>query len=196
MEVCNKYKRHWVILMVIIFEGVDNSGKDTQIRLIKKHLLTLPTHVLSYSDIKGISSTLHKDILKKQYEDGVQIIKESIKKRNLIFNRFLFGENIYSFKYRGYDGGYIFNIEKNLLKHQDDTYLIVFVDNEKNLLKREDGLSFSKNLKDKKYEVEKFKETYNKSKIKNKILINIENKKIEDVYEEVRNFLKNHKDFT
>jgi hypothetical protein len=57
------------------------------------------------------------------------------------------------------------------------------------LLNREDGNSYSNNIEDKIIEVEKFKELTKLSNIRNKILININMKSIEEVHKEVIGFL-------
>lgn len=181
--------------MIIIFDGLDNTGKDTQIKLLQNCLLDMPTHILHYSNIENISNLVHKQVLHKIYEDAFSIIKKSYYKRNLIFNRFLYSENVYSSLYRNYDGSYIFDIEKKYKnkKYFKNLYLIILIDSSKNLIERDDGLSLSTLKQNKEKEISKFIETFDNSIIKNKILINIENKSIEEIHLLILNFLQLNK---
>jgi len=177
--------------MIIIFESPDNLGKDTQIKLLQKFLIDKPTHIFHYSNISGISNKDCKKYSKKLYTDTFKIIKKLYKNRHLIFNRFLIGEYVYSPIYRNYNGDYIFNIEKKYCneKFWDDIYLISFTDSIENIINREDGKSFSIDPLIKQQEISLFKEAIEKSIIKNKIIIDINGKSIEQVHQEIYKFL-------
>ena len=159
--------------MVIVCEGLDRVGKGTQIQRIKRHLEEKGSlcHVLHYSNIKG--SDVEKRS-KEYYRQMFDIMRYSFNRFNLILDRAHLGEFVYSPLYRNYDGSYIFDLEKNYLLH--DTYngtkLIVFIDEAENLVHREDGFSFSKDIEKKKEEIRRFDEAYDKSAL-NKLLINI-----------------------
>lgn len=178
--------------MNIIFEGLDNTGKDTQIKLIHKYLIDKPTHVLHYSAIKNISSQQSRKYCEKLYVDVFKLMNDSINKRHLIFNRSWLGEYVYSPLYRNYSGEYVFKIEERF----KDTYyferinLIIFIDTAENLITRDDGQSHSIDVEMKNKEIKMFREVYYKTNIQNKIIININNKSIEDVHIEIKNFLK------
>lgn len=109
---------------------------------------------------------------------------------DIICNRGHLGEYVYG-KYRNYDGEYVFTELETYYSHDlQFLTLIVLIDNPENLLQREDGLSLSKNLKSKTEEIKMFTDAFNKSKIKNKILININGKTINQVHDEIINFIK------
>ena len=179
----------------VIFEGPDRCGKSTQVENLKNLFLNenLMTHVFHYSSVKT------KDVIKTSkelYEDGFRIIKDNqlnYDNRVLLFDRFHGGEWVYGKIYRGYDADFIYSLERewNIQK----TKLIVLIDEPEKLLLREDGQSLSNNqdvavqLQNKKYEIDRFVDFFNKSTISNKILINIKNKTEKDVFGEIKKFL-------
>jgi len=117
-----------------------------------------------------------------------------IYERYFIYDRSHLGESVYSPIYRNYSGDYVFDIEKESkdfgCKTINSCALIVFVDEPENLIKRDDGLSFSVDLDKKQDEINRFIEAFNKSNIKKKILINIKDRSIEEVHEIIVKFLE------
>lgn len=178
----------------IIIEGTDNVGKDTQIKQIIKRYPEETFHVLHYSSLPfGNDLGLHIEYSKRLYSDMFQIMIENLNNedRNLIFNRSHLGESVYSNLYRKYNGNYVFEIEEsyvNILK--EHLYLIVLVGDPNLIIKRDDGLSFYKDSEGVNKEIELFTKSFNKSNIINKILINIGSKDIDEVSNEIYNFLK------
>lgn len=134
--------------MIYIFEGMDNCLKDTLIQLFR---FTLPpqTQILKYnSPPHGISNV--EMWQKAHFEDMFELIKTSLNNssRNLILNRAHLGEYVYSPIYRGYEGDWIFDLEKSFLAssgiYQADIKLFVFYDSDNSkLCTREDGKSFN-----------------------------------------------------
>jgi len=181
----------------IIFESPDNCGKDTQIRLLSTRFAKqmTPYHVLHYSAIPGITPEESKAYSMCLYRDMFRLILHETAEvdRTLILNRSHIGENVYAPMYRNTDGEWIFLIEKHFKMAYpykwDDLYLITFVDDPENLIKRDDGLSFSVDLDKKASEIGRFITTTKQSNIVNKIIINIRNKDQHRVHEEVLNFL-------
>jgi len=177
--------------MIYIFEGLDNVGKGTQISNLKRYLEERGevVHVLHYSNIKGNNIEERSRIY---YHQMFQLMKFAINNGiNLILDRAHGGETVYSPIYRNYSGDYVYEIENNFNSRITSTAkLIVFIDDPNSLIKREDGLSFSVELEKKQNEVDRFTEFYEKSNIKNKFLINIKDKLIEQVWEELKNGLQ------
>lgn len=174
-------------------EGVDNSGKTTQIKLLMKHLIAKPTHVIHYSNIPGLNKEECINFSKILYHDMFQLMFDAYKHdRNLIFDRAHLGEFVYSPIYRGYNGEYIYDIEKQWYKNEfwNYVYLFVFIDKPENLISREDGLSFSTELEKKNQEIHNFKEAFDKSKIKKKFLLNIHGFSPKEVHEYIMQCLK------
>jgi len=178
---------------VIIFEGPDNCGKSTQIKMLLKYLAYDPTHVIHYSNIPGISNKRSMEYGKVLYGDMFKLITESfLSGRNLILDRAHLGEYVYSPIYRDYNGDYIFELEKQFMENihrKHNIYLFLFVDEPENLVSREDGLSFSTELDKKTKEINLFKEAFNKSSIINKFPVNIHGVTAEQVHEFVKDVI-------
>lgn len=172
-------------------EGVDNVGKSTQIKLLLKYLLDAPTYVIHFSNIAGITSEQSRYYSDKMYRDTfnmLNLLDTDNLYRNIIFDRCWIGEYVYSPLYRNYSGDYIFNIEKQF-EHTsifDKITLFVFVDDPENIIKRDDGKSFSIALEEKQKELDLFKEAFHHSFIHHKYLININNKSIYQVHSEIK----------
>ena len=176
--------------MVIVCEGPDNVGKGTQISNIKKYLEEKDklVHVLHYSSIKGNNI---EERSKQYYKEMFDLIKfATYNNKNLIFDRAHGGETVYSPIYRNYSGEYVYEIETNFgNKVLQNCILFVFIDNPENLIKREDGLSFSVEFEKKQNEINRFSSFFEKSNIKNKCLINIDQKSPEQVFEIIKETL-------
>ena len=176
----------------IIFEGLDRCGKDTQIALLRSYLQFDIIHTLKYSNIKLVNHENVANYSKLLYKDMFLLLKNAMRtNHNFILNRSHIGEYVYSRIYRGYDGSYIFDYEKKYLRYvENNIYLIVFIDDVQNLLNRDDGLSLSNKNSDMiSLERTMFIDAYNKTFIKNKILINIANQDINSIHEKIVNFL-------
>ena len=183
--------------MVFIFEGQDRTGKSTQIDFLKGFLSYKKFLVLHFSQVKSLLNNieLYEDYSKSLYKEGFKFLKRNYISFDLILDRFHLGESVYSPIYRKYSGDYVFDLEKKYLNEdmQNFIYLLVFIDSkEDNLIKREDGLSIVDENGNRFLYKEKnlFIESYEKSLIKNKILIDIskyDNEKL--ISEQIVNFI-------
>lgn len=177
--------------MIIDITGLDNTGKDTQIAKIKSYFKHKHFHTFHYSAVKGLNTEEARMYSEKMYSEMFSLIKYCYSKDvSVILNRDHLGEVVYSPLYRNYSGEYVYAIEDRFKSILDKIYLIVLVDEPKNCLERDDGLSLSTDYDKKVLEKKGFEEAYNNTGIKNKILININNKNIEGVFEEIRRFLE------
>lgn len=136
--------------MIYIFEGMDNCLKDTLIQLFRS---TLPpqTQILKYNSPPARVSNVEL-WQKAHFEDMFDLLKINLNhsSRNLILNRAHLGEYVYSPIYRGYEGEWIFDLEKSFFDSsnfpQSNIKLFVFYDSDNSKLRmREDGNSFSDN---------------------------------------------------
>ncbi len=159
--------------MIYIFEGMDNCLKDTLIQKLRSHL-SPQTQVLKYS---SPPPNIESPELwqKEHFKDMFDLLELNLQLsgyRNLILNRAHIGEYVYSPLYRGYDGSWIFDLEKSFLKkiksHANKIKLFVFYDsNDEQLGLREDGQSFSEsNFSKMASERNKFLNAFEKSSIK------------------------------
>jgi len=165
--------------MIYIFEGMDNCLKDTLIQLFR---YTLPpqTQILKYnSPPAGISNVEHWQ--QAHFKDMFELLEINLNNssRNLILNRAHLGEYVYSPIYRGYEGEWIFDLEKNFFDssdfYQSNIKLFVFYDSDNSKLRmREDGNSFSVNDDENlNKERSRFLKSFQKSMISHKKLFDL-----------------------
>jgi thymidylate kinase len=175
----------------IIIEGMDRCGKDTQIALIQKKFKNETFHVFHYAKVPFASSEEHISYNNRLYRDMFVMMFENLGfHRNFIFNRSHLGESVYSPRYRGYDGDYVFDIEKDYVDPmKDQLVMIVLVNTPEILSKREDGNSLADKTEDVVYEREAFIRGYEKSKISNKKLIECGTKSINEIHNEIIEFI-------
>jgi thymidylate kinase len=174
--------------LVILVEGPDSIGKDSQIQHIKKQI----EHDLGAVHILHYSALSIKEPLDLVKEESFKLYKEmfdllsfaNINGINIILNRSHIGEAVYSPIYRNYDGSFIFPLElkycydnrlntdqtKNIYSPNLNWYntkLIVFTENAQTLIDRDiargDNKSFSLNIENRKKELDLFEKAYNKS---------------------------------
>jgi thymidylate kinase len=180
--------------MNYVIEGVDRCGKSTQILKLKRWLESKgrAPHILHYSNLKC------PDILaasKKHYKEMFDLMGFANKKgMDIIFDRAHLGEVVYSPKYRGYSGEYVYELEKKYLKSEGDACLILFVDDPAHLIERDDGLSFTTDYDKKLEEVNAFVEAFEKSNFKHKLFINLDDDgdrlDIDDVWDKLLPFVE------
>lgn len=179
---------------IIFIEGPDNVGKSSQIHEINRFFYPkIMFHTLHYGGVRkpGITSEQYLDYSQKYYSDMFRMIyMANTQNINLILDRSHCGEFVYSQKYRGYSGDYIFGLEKAWESELSNSFLITFIDEPKNLIAREDGYSFSTNLEDKKEEISKFIEVHENSNIPHKFLLNIKDYGIKEVSEIICSWLE------
>lgn len=93
----------------------------------------------------------------------------------LIFDRTHLGEMVYAPLYRGYDGNYIYDIERRFLSkmtNENDVRLILLTTSNFDMLV-DDGLGFDFSKKEE--EQKRFVDAFNKSNIKNKVIVDVHN---------------------
>lgn len=170
----------------IIIEGPDNCGKSTQISNIIEYFNNTPFIKANFSNIKSLKTAeevqkYSKKLYSYMFEIDVPIICD----------RGHFGEYVYGKIYREYEGDYIFDLEHEYyLDQNEETILILFVDSAENLISRDDGLSFSTDIEVKNLEIKRFKEAFNKSCIKHKALINVNEMSIKQTFDIIKAILE------
>ncbi|MCF0124822.1 MAG: hypothetical protein HUJ68_03545 [Clostridia bacterium] len=178
--------------MTLLVEGCDNVGKGTQIEFIKNYVenkYNCPVHYMHYSNIKGKSSSDDiRKISEELYKQMFDIVGKDYGNCLIICDRSHLGEAVYSPIYRNYSGDYVFDIEKEAIKNTK-VGLLVFTESVENLIKRDDGLSFSIDPDKKKDEIDRFKVAFDKSSLFKKH-IELNNRGKDEIFEqEVRPFI-------
>ena len=195
--------------MIVLFDGLDNTGKTTQIQKLVSYFANkdMISTVCKYSKFDKLDKKKEEKFYKRFYKDYFEkianwpdkVIPDSayiaednihyIHDNNLILDRGHISEAVYASMYRSYSGDYVWDLEK-CLENKYNIYLIVLIDSVKKAIEREDGLSLSNGNADKiNIEISKFAEAYKKSCIQNKIIIDINGLNIEEVFAQIRKFL-------
>jgi len=176
--------------MIYVFSGPDRTGKSTQIANLKKYLEEKGelVHILHYSNIKGDNI---RERSEEYYQQMFKLCKfATLNNISLIFDRAHDGETVYGPIYRNYDGNYIYSIEERFGNRVlQNMSLFVFIDKPEHLISREDGGSFTIELEKKQDEISRFIDFFEKSKIKNKALIDIQDMNIDQVFNKIKEFL-------
>ncbi len=170
--------------MNFICEGIDRIGKDSLINGIINSLgyfnifhKQAPEVNQYYSDLalKLKLSFPNANLYMYQCEsfisDMVMLKQAEVKQFNLIMNRSWIGEAVYAKRYRGYDGNFVFDLEKiSGIDKLDKTLLVLLYTSSFDFIK-DDGksLDFSK----KEEEQKDFIEAFNRSIIKHKLMLDV-----------------------
>lgn len=180
---------------LIFVEGMDNTGKDTQIKNICNHFPTDNFHTLHYHAIKSRTAEESRKMHEALYEEAFELANV-LPNHNIIFNRSHYGEYVYGKLYRDYDNpGYVFSMEREpqYSKLFEEAVLIVFVTTDyQALASREDGDSLSQgDLEFISREHHRFTSVYELSAINpmRKILINTAGCSKEQVWNAIQPFL-------
>tara|TARA_R110001592_G_scaffold162601_1_gene396200 strand:+ start:8648 stop:9235 length:588 start_codon:yes stop_codon:yes gene_type:complete len=176
----------------VIIEGPDRVGKDTQQDMIIKNSHNKAFHKLHYTSVpfKGEAAATYSA---RMYTDMFNIMSALKDKNiNIIFNRSHLGESIYAPLYRGYSGDYVFDIERRYASSlRENLYLITLVNDTKTLIERDDGNSLYDGLEESlRAEIDGFTRAHRKSKIKNKLLLNVGSMTAFEVSTVIKDFLQ------
>ena len=195
--------------MIVLFDGLDNTGKTTQIQKLVSYFANkdMISTVCKYSKFDKLDKKKEEKFSKRFYKDYFEKIVNwpdkvipdpayiaednihYIHDNNLILDRGHISEAVYASMYRSYSGDYVWDLEK-CLENKYNIYLIVLIDSVEKAVEREDGLSLSNGNADKiNIEISKFAEAYKKSCIQNKIIIDINGLSIEEVFAQIIKFL-------
>lgn len=173
----------------IIIEGGDNLGKSLLIEGLSKHFnydnvnirhfgkppRVFPENISPLEfQAKCFLKEAHLVEYTRQLEEDEYCYYENI----IIWNRAHLGEYVYGQMFREQDPkelkDYLHNFEiRNLIHKSDETFLILLTADPEFFLKQEDGNSFSKDLKEKKRELQLFDEIFEESLIDNKLKIKV-----------------------
>lgn len=158
-----------------LIEGPDNVGKSTLVRNLRDYYTSCTFTVLQNSNI-SLTGKESIDYFTKVYTEMFSTFKyfgEHFENSGIICDRSHVGEMVYSPLYRNYSGKYVLDIEKSFEDILDQLVLVLLIDEPENLIKRDDGKSFSTVLEQKRKEIKLFEEAFDNSLIQDKIQIDI-----------------------
>jgi thymidylate kinase len=169
----------------IIFEGTDRLGKSTQIGLLEIYLKFLAYDVSKFHFTSPTDKRTETQL--KNFVNILYIIDDL----NCISlcDRDIYGEYVYGPLYRQNNPNFIWQLENVFKDLTEASIFFLFEDSISNILKREDGDSFTKNYWKKLYEKILFRIAFYKSKIPHKKIINIKGKSIQEVHEIIINYI-------
>lgn len=172
------------MLRNIIIEGVDRLGKDTLIQGLKQKLGFFQTvhyqkpEILeafinqAKSDLGPIGEIDIKRHAQKLYQMACfkQMFIMLSGEGSYILNRAHLGEVVYSPRYRGYTGDYVFELEKSFPKAAEQSLLVILHTSDFDFIK-DDGLSFDFDKKEE--EQNDFLRAADRSNMTYKLLIDV-----------------------
>ncbi len=176
---------------IIFIDGPDNVGKGTQISLLRKWLSEIPFSILNLD--RPVGSDLEE---KEIY--GIQAVKNQLgsvyasweKGIPCIVDRCHYTEYAYSILRNTHEIQKILELEKELLPAHPDILGIIFVDDVKNIVARDDGNSIysTEDTENIQNIINRFSDIADASSFDCKV-ISITGKSIEEVQVEVKKIL-------
>lgn len=169
----------------LIVEGIDRLGKDTLIQGVQDHLgffqvlhYQKPKLLAKYSQKARRTLQEEQDVKTEalkiyQFNSFIMMFKMMRANTRLICNRAHLGETVYAKRYRGYDGNFVFDIER-LFSYSDgplEKVLLVMLYTSDFSFIEDDGQSLDVTKREE--EQADFLEAFNKSLIPNKLLIDV-----------------------
>jgi hypothetical protein len=186
-------------MKLLIVEGLDRCGKDTLISAVSKDYRHVVKRHWSYpvGDTNKEKTLYQKNSFMREFylqhliRNSPEFSKDSI----FIWNRAHLGEYVYGTLYRFSDPeSWIPDLEKSYHFDTDpEIYLVFLYADPDFIVGQEDGKSYSSSAYDKQQEILKFEDAFNKSLIKNKLKIKVNNGNnyisTDEIFEQVNRFL-------
>lgn len=180
--------------MILVVEGLDNTGKSTLIKNIRKHVLTRPRTAALHCSSTPLN--VDEQWPFQHYNNLLSAVQQmSFNDWDVILDRSHLGEAVYGPLYRSvHNTDYIFDLERKYL-YMHDVALILLTDDAESLVEREDGDSQSVAIDDIESLSKSFLEAYHASSITNKLHYHISSDGgFDDLLPTVKEFITNVKD--
>lgn len=178
-----------------IIEGIDRCSKSTLVQAIQHEAgFHQVIHYSKPQQLAIYNKRLGNPLRQYQYDSfmtGFELLK--VKQASLIYDRFHLGETVYSPRYRGYSGDYVFNLEKiNGVDNWNHVRLILLTTSDFSIME-DDGDSFDWSAKE--AEQLDFLVAFAKSTFMHKLVINVADgngnyKPVEQILNEVLTWQK------
>jgi thymidylate kinase len=165
------------MLQNIIIEGLDRLGKSTLVSGIEERLgCFTKLHFGKPLILEHYKLAVGEPYAKEAYqrESFEQMFRVLDSEARMILDRGHLGEAVYSKRYRGYNGDYVFDLEN--VKHVNaltNTLLVLLVNHDKELERKlvDDGQSFDWQKRDE--EQQDFIAAFNRSRIQHKLMVSV-----------------------
>jgi hypothetical protein len=164
------------MLRNIIIEGVDRLGKSTLIEGLQQELgffqvihYEKPKKLKAYGENSALALKVYQE---KSFFQMLMML--STYGTRYIMDRAHLGEYVYSPLYRHYPGDYVFSLEELMIESGHDfaeSTLLVLLHTSDFSFIADDGLSFDFTKKDEEQDL--FKEAFKLSKIKSKLMVDV-----------------------
>ena len=173
--------------MLIFLEGQDRCMKDTLVDHLRKHMKSPLFQV--FHEGKPPSDVDQKKWAVEHYSFMLRNAFTHQHSSISVYNRSHLGEVVWGSKYRGYDADFIFDLERQYLSYVEDAYLILLTDSADRLMARDDGKSLTKSTTELDDVRGRFSTAFDKSCIRNKLHVKLEDVAFDDVFPKVWSFL-------
>lgn len=155
----------------ILIEGIDRLGKSTLIEnIIQSTGFRLQFHLERPEQLNCYTLSNSDPLQKYQLETYRNMFSILQSNANTLWDRAHLGEVVYAPKYRNYSGDYVYTLEDASLQSLVNSKLILLYTSDLNIC-TDDGLSFDFSARGD--EQQAFKEAYAKSKMPNKVAIDV-----------------------
>lgn len=172
----------------IIIEGPDRCGKNTLIKnlceqfsydnVVVRHCAKPPRNIGIADVYKWQMRAFIEEGKLSRYLSSMDEREFKYYENLLIHNRYYPGEYVYGIMWRGYRKEFIsekLKVFENTYVNLDSTLLVTLYGDEEFLMSKEDGNSLSQTVQKKREEVDLFLEFHEKSLIRNKLSLKVNN---------------------
>ena len=179
---------------IIIIDGPDNVGKGTQIKRLRSWLNHIPFCIFNLDSPVGSSLDAKEMYGIKAVHNQCKILQLSWEQHiPCIVDRAWPSEYAYSILRKKHGIETILDIEERYRAIQQDTHIIIFIDEIENIQERDDGMSNynAEDLQEIQLVVERFK-TFSEHSTFPTTVININGKDADIVEQEVQTVIRTH----
>jgi thymidylate kinase len=183
-------------MKLIIFEGLDRCGKDSHIAELTKNLRNYSVRHWSFpkGDTNEEKTSYQKQSFFEEFSHYI-FLRERMPNQVLFWNRAHLGELVWGSLYRNSDPQeWVLRMEPKFgIDHDNEVFLIYLKADPEFIVTQDDGNSYSADVEKKRSEIEAFDRAVENSKIKNKLIIKVNEgdqyRSFEELSNQIRSFV-------